>query len=194
MRPCEVVLLRGCDIDRSEDVWSYEPYTHKNRWRGHRRLIPLGPKAQAILQPYLDRDPDAFLFSPKDAEEWRIQQQAARAGRNRKTRIYPCELRSRELRKQRRRKRSRRRPPGDRYDTASYRRAIEYAIQRARKSGIAVEHWHPNQLRHAKATELRKQHGLEAAQVVLGHARADVTELYAERNVALAREIAKQSG
>jgi integrase len=194
MRPCEVVLLRGCDVDRSEDVWSYEPYTHKNRWRGHRRLIPLGPKAQAILQPYLDRDPDAFLFSPKDAEEWRIQQQAARAGRNRKTRIYPCELRSRELRKQRRRKRSRRRPPGDRYDTASYRRAIEYAIQRARKSGIAVEHWHPNQLRHAKATRLRKEHGLEAAQVVLGHARADVTEIYAARNVALAKEIAKQSG
>ena len=60
--------------------------------------------------------------------------------------------------------------------------------------GIEVEHWHPNQLRHAKATELRKEHGLEAAQVVLGHARADVTQVYAERNVALAKEIAKQSG
>ncbi|HUE16038.1 MAG TPA: tyrosine-type recombinase/integrase [Planctomycetaceae bacterium] len=194
MRPCEVVLMRGCDIDRSEDVWAYEPFTHKNRWRGHRRVVPLGPLAQELLRPFLERDPEAFLFSPKDAAEWRIQQQTAKAGRNRKTRIYPCELRSRELRKQRRRKRSRRRPPGDRYDTASYRRAIEYAIQRARKAGIDVMHWHPNQVRHAKATELRKQHGLEAAQVVLGHARADVTEVYAERNVALAREIAKQSG
>jgi integrase len=194
MRPCEVALMRAGDVDRSEDVWMYEPSTHKNRWRGHRRLIPLGPRAQELLRPFLERDPEAFLFSPKEVAEWRIQQQTAKAGRNRKTRIYPCELRRRELRKQRRRKRSRRRPPGDRYDTASYRRAIEYAIQRARKAGIDVMHWHPNQLRHAKATELRKQHGLEAAQVVLGHARADVTQVYAERNVALAKEIAKQSG
>jgi integrase len=45
MRPCELVLMRCCDIDRSDDVWAYEPLTHKNRWRGHRRLIALGPRA-----------------------------------------------------------------------------------------------------------------------------------------------------
>ena len=194
MRPGEVVLMRSRDIDRTEGVWSYEPYTHKNRWRGHRRLVPLGPRAQQLLKPFLNRDPEEFLFSPKEADEWRIQKQIEKAGQNRKTRIFPSEMRSRELRKQRRRKRSRRRPPGERYDTASYRRAIDYAIQRARKLGIDVAHWHPNQLRHAKATELRKMHGLEAAQVVLGHARADVTQVYAEKNVALAREIALQSG
>ncbi|QGJ68633.1 Site-specific tyrosine recombinase XerC [Planctomycetales bacterium 10988] len=52
-RPGEVVLLRACDIDRSGDVWIYEPQEHKNQWREQSRIIPLGPKAQAILNPYL---------------------------------------------------------------------------------------------------------------------------------------------
>lgn len=65
MRPGEVVLMRGRDIDRSADVWTYEPLTHKNRWRGHRRLIPLGPRAQELLKPFLDRDPEAFLSAPR---------------------------------------------------------------------------------------------------------------------------------
>lgn len=98
------------------------------------------------------------------------------------------------MRRKRRLKHAPRRPPRERYDVPSYRRAIEYAIQRARKAGIQVTHWHPNQLRHARATELRKQHGLEAAQVILGHAKADVTQIYAEKKVALGKEIAKQSG
>jgi integrase len=194
MRPCEVVIMRRCDIDQSEAVWIYEPFTHKNRWRGHRRLVPLGPKVQQVLQPFLDRAPDSFLFSPRQAEAWRIKERATKAGKNRKTRIFPCELRSREFRKQRRLKRIRRRAPNDRYDTASYRRAITYAIVRAHKAGSDVPHWHPNQLRHTRATELRKLHGLEAAQVILGHARADVTQIYAEKNIALAKEIASQCG
>ena len=41
-RPDDVVCMRPCDIDPSGDVWIYERRDHKNRWRGHRRLIPLG--------------------------------------------------------------------------------------------------------------------------------------------------------
>ena len=52
--------------------------------------------------------------------------------------------------------------------------------------------WHPNQLRHTAATEIRKRFGLEAAQVLLGHSRADVTQLYAERDESLGIEIARQ--
>jgi site-specific recombinase XerC len=47
---------------------------------------------------------------------------------------------------------------------------------------MRIPHWHPNQLRHTTATKVREQFGLEAAQVVLGHSRADVTQVYAERN------------
>jgi integrase len=54
--------------------------------------------------------------------------------------------------------------------------------------------WHPYQLRHSFATRVRKQHGLEAAQVLLGHSRADVTQVYAERNQALALEVAAKIG
>ena len=46
----------------------------------------------------------------------------------------------------------------------------------------------------AFGTKVRKEHGLEAAQVMLGHSRADVTQVYAERNEALAATIAAKIG
>ena len=57
-----------------------------------------------------------------------------------------------------------------------------------------MSHWAPNQLRHSKATEVRRRFGLEAAQVSLGHAKADVTQVYAERDARLAMEVAKKIG
>ena len=54
--------------------------------------------------------------------------------------------------------------------------------------------WHPNQLRHTFGTRVRKQHGLEAAQVLLGHTLADVTQIYAEKNEALAATVAAKIG
>ncbi len=59
---------------------------------------------------------------------------------------------------------------------------------------IEIPHWHPHQLRHTRGTEVRKKYGVEAAQVSLGHARADVTEIYAERNLDLAVQIAAETG
>ena len=57
-----------------------------------------------------------------------------------------------------------------------------------------LPHWHPNQLRHSLGTEVRQKFGLEAAQVVLGHSKADVTQVYAERDQRLAVEVARQVG
>ena len=91
MRPCEVVVIRPCDIDQTKDVWIYEPYDHKNRWRGHDRKIPLGPKAQEILRPFVDRKPTAFLFSPREAEQWRQAQRS----RQRRTPMTPSQARRR---------------------------------------------------------------------------------------------------
>lgn len=62
-----------------------------------------------------------------------------------------------------------------RYDRTSYSRAVRRACVAA-----DVPEWSPNQLRHNAATALRKQFGLDIAQVVLGHSRADVTQVYAE--------------
>jgi integrase len=62
--------------------------------------------------------------------------------------------------------------------------------QKAELTAWRQEHrWHLHQLRHNAATRLRKDFGLEAAQVILGHRTLAVTEIYAEKNVAAAMRI-----
>lgn len=58
-------------------------------------------------------------------------------------------------------------------------KAYRQAIKRAcKKAGVPA--WHPHQLRHNAATNLRKEFGLETARVILGHRSAAVTTIYAE--------------
>ena len=81
------------------------------------------------------------------------------------------------------------RAPKEFYTKDSYRYAIRRACLR-----VGVPPWHPHQLRHTAATRFRKDYSLEVAQVLLGHRRADVTQVYAERDQAKAREIMAKSG
>jgi integrase len=62
------------------------------------------------------------------------------------------------------------------------------------KAWRKAHRWHPHQLRHSYATKVRKAFDLEAAQVMLGHSRADVTQIYAEKNEALAATVAAKIG
>jgi site-specific recombinase XerD len=64
MRPCEVVIMRASDIDMSGEVWLYEPAEHKNQWRGHRRVIPLGPKAQKNRHAFSQAQNSSVSFQP----------------------------------------------------------------------------------------------------------------------------------
>ncbi len=57
-----------------------------------------------------------------------------------------------------------------------------------------IPHWFPLQLRHTGLTLVRRAYGLEGSQVIAGHADADVTQVYAERDEALARKIAEEIG
>lgn len=67
------------------------------------------------------------------------------------------------------------------------------AIRRAcRKAELPV--WKPNQLRHSTGTRVRKTYGIEAAQVILGHSKADVSQVYAGRDYELAKKIAAEIG
>jgi site-specific recombinase XerC len=50
------------------------------------------------------------------------------------------------------------------------------------------------QLRHTVATKIRRKYGLEAAQVVLGHSMANVTQIYAERDLAKAAAVIREVG
>jgi integrase len=186
MRPSEVVSIRKMDLDMSSDIWVYAPRSHKNQWRGHERRVPLGPRAQQLLQPYLARSDDSFLFSPQEAEATR----AAQRRDARKSRMTPSQA-------GRRPQPNRKRPPRDRYDRDSYRRAVKYGIvkaNRTRKEEEKIPDWCPLQLRHTRATEVRKQYGLDSAQTYLGHKNADVTQIYAERDLSAAVRIARESG
>lgn len=193
-RPEEVCMLRPCDIDQSCDVWSYRPESHKMEHRGRERVIFIGPRAQAILTPYLNRPQDAYCFCPEESE-----QDHNRARReNRATPMTPSQAERVPKRRPKRR-------PGNRYTTNSYRRAIHRACDQADRAARLVSadvradqrivpQWAPNRLRHAAATEIRRQFGLEAAQVTLGHSNADVTQIYAERDNMKAAEIMRIIG
>src|SRR5262249_6428698 len=52
-RPGEALIMRTQDLDRSGDVWLYRVPAHKKSWRGEARVIPLGPRAQEIIRPFL---------------------------------------------------------------------------------------------------------------------------------------------
>jgi integrase len=175
MRPGEACGMRSCDLDTAGPVWLYRPAVHKTAHRGKARVIALGPKAQDIVRGFLTLDTQAFLFSPRRAmEARRVARRAAR-----KSKVQPSQ--------QDRRKRKTKRRPGERYSSESYARCVARACQRAE-----VPAWHPNQLRHTHATEVRRRFGLEAAQVALGHSQADVTQVYAERDQALAVRVASE--
>jgi integrase len=205
MRPAEVCILRPCDVDRTGDVWLYRPQSHKTMHHGRDRVIPLGPKAQGVLLRYLARDAEAYCFRPCDSEAKRRASQHA----NRKTPVS-CGNRPGSNRAAQPKRRA-----GERYTTASYRRSIAYACDKAfphaalggvspqkltAEESAELRHWQsdhrwsPNQLRHAAATEIRRVFGLEAAEVILGHSQANVTQIYAERDLAKSLEVARRIG
>lgn len=182
MRPGEVCRMRLDEIDRTggEELWVYRPGSHKGTWRGRDRVIPLGPKAVKALKEFVAEcnvKDDAPLFSPFAARAERF----ADMRRKRASKVPPSQ--------QSRRVAKPKRLPALAYTTESYAHAIAWA---ARKAG--VEHWSPGQIRHLYATEVREKYGLEAAQVLLGHARADVTQIYAEKNMALGVKVAREIG
>ena len=201
MRPGEVCAVRACNIDMTGDVWLYRPRQHKTKHRGKERVVALGPRAQEIVRPFLKLDTAAHLFSPREA----LARHRAERRSKRKTRVQPSQ--------QNRRKRTPKRAPGACYASASYGRAVLRAVGRANTAAAcdackplkpeqrcdackanAIPHWHPNQLRHSHATEVRRMFGLEAAQVALGHSQAQVTQVYAERDAAVAAKVAKEIG
>jgi len=79
------------------------------------------------------------------------------------------------------------------YDVAGYDRAIRHACNRAFpppegltdaeiKQWRRDHRWSPNRPRHTFATQVRRDFGLEAAQGLLGHSTAHVTQVYAQRD------------
>lgn len=216
-RPGELLGMRAIDLDMDAPggVWTLTPRDHKSAHRGRDRIIYLGPKAQSVIREFLQgRSLDAPLFSPSEADvERRAERSAAR-----KTPLS-CGNREGTNRRETPRKR-----PLDRYAPASYYRAIQYACDRAfppppplgRQQGESKAAWaarlsdrqkadlkgwraahrfHPYQLRHSAATAIRREFGLEAAQLALGHASAAITDaVYAERDATKVIDLMRRVG
>ena len=208
-RPGELCLLRPCDVTfQSNRVWVYRPERHKTEHHGKERRIFIGPEGQAVLRPYLDRDTEAYCFSPAEAQAQRNEVKRE----NRKTPMTPSQA-------ARYPKRNGQRRPGDRYDANTYARAIARACEiafeipdelrkipadlpaaeRDKRKQLATDWrakhcWSPNQLRHTRATRIREKYGIEAAATVLGHSDPRVTEIYAERDFEMAARIMCEVG
>lgn len=255
-RPAELVGLRPCDIDRSGKLWTFDLSSHKTIRHGCRRSILFGPRAQAVLNRFLNRvpkpDPARPIFSPAQA----MAEISQRRRRQRTSPITPSQgarrPKTRPLRK-----------AGEQYSASSLRRAVERAVDAANaarlrdcmteslqqvttladskrvrhaiamlpanpsESRIAsslhratraeanlaallpdliqnalealrhlerLPHWHPYQLRHSAATRIRKEHGLDAARVILGHTSLTTSEVYAEVDRTKATSIMEQVG
>jgi len=72
MRPGEVCILRPCDIDMTGKIWLYRPAEHKTAIHGHQRVVPIGPRGQEVLRPFLGRSLDAYCFAPDEAQRQRF--------------------------------------------------------------------------------------------------------------------------
>lgn len=221
-RPGEIVGLRGRDIDRDErtGLLVARLTEHKTSHLGAERDVYFGPEAEAVLEPFLkERNPNRPLFSPAEAEAERRAKHHAK----RKTPI--CYGNSPGTN----RVEDPERTAGHAYTVDSYRRAIQYACDRAfpppehlrpreysdgpRETQTAclarltdrekrelvawrrAHRWHPHQLRHSAATRIRQEFGLEAAQLVLGHSSAVITDaVYAERDQSKVAEVIRRVG
>jgi integrase len=160
MRSGELCVMRSCDIDVSGAVWVYRPASHKTAYRGHDRAVLLGPRVQEILGALLDGAcREAYLFSPQRAIEERRQLRSHNLTRTMST--------TEVIR---------------RYGPRSYHRALRYAMRAANRAGALPKEafWHPHQLRHRYATDLRRTKGLEAARLLLGHRTLAQTLEYAQ--------------
>lgn len=222
-RPGEVCGMRTGEIDRTGPVWLYKPAQHKTAHHGHQRVVYIVDEAKAILEPFLKLDPNAYLFSPAeaDAERREVQHRARVEGG---TPLSCGNAPGTNVKSKPRKK------PGKRYAVESYAHAIyngcikafgmpedlrkapkrkdaqgnripetqhEKAERLAKAKAWRAEHcWHPHQLRHTSATELRREFGAEAAQLGLGLQTLPMVEIYGERNrdkaTGYMRTIAKQ--
>jgi integrase len=220
MRPGEVVQLRAMDIEKSNKGWLYRPPKHKTKTRKKHRVIQIGPRARAILEPLLPDDAEAFVFDPGRSL---ADYNARRAFLTKNVGPRPV-AHDPALRQARRRARGAlQRRFHAHYTVNAYRTAVRRACERvwplpaplARNVKESITSWrarlgpkawldvvawrhehllHPHQLRHSFGTRIGNRYGEEQAQVLLGHSRLQTTAIYVQRDICRGRRIIAQVG
>jgi len=212
MRPGEVCAMRRCDLSTSPAerldvpdtepamrvaavavegawVWVYVPQGHKTQYKGKRRLIPLGPQAQAVLKPFIEtRKPDEFFFSPREVV-------AAFLRERRKDHVEKPIGKHKRM-------------PGVRYTTHAYGASIDAAVRKANRAraqerldkGLSEEQWPnvpewaPNLLRKVAATASDERADRDTTAALLGHATPDMTSVYASQALQRAAAYVAKNG
>lgn len=81
-RSGSIVRATPGQFSRDGELWLWRP-RHKTEFRGRELIIPIGPRIQGLLSPWLDGiDPDAYVFNP------RLERPNRRYGRRYKTGTY----------------------------------------------------------------------------------------------------------
>jgi integrase len=180
-RPQNVCNICPAEIDTTTSPWTWKPQVHKGNWRGQGLQLFIGPQAEAIIRPYLNRPSEEPCFCPREAR---------RALRQAKGHKGECAFKY----------------LNSRYTPSTYGRAIVHGLaglarvrlktpySREKFLDAGIEYWTPHQLRHAKAQMIRDEFGLEAAQAVLGHNSLAATQIYAKKRLDLAKELATKCG
>ena len=203
-RPAEIFNLTPEQIDRSRPgAWPARLKKHKNAKKGKVRMVPFGPRAQAILRRHMDRVPkpaeDKPIFSPDRA----MEEHNHHRRKTRKTELWDS-----HVTRQKREKAQRKRPNyADRYDARVVTKAIGRAVARANQERRRrnaeedldlpmLERWTIYRVRHTGLGRVRaSKYGLEGAKAVGGHSSVSMTEDYtiaAEHELAL--KIAAEMG
>jgi integrase len=159
-RPTELLRLKRSDIDTNGDVWTAIIREHKTMDKGKQRRLFFGPRAQAVLRPFLLRPDDDYMFSPKEAEAERHAKCKAHRRPNQKpapkktSRVVRCF-----------------------YDHDGLNRAIDRVCKK-----YDIPKWTPYQLRHLAATTIEATADLETASAILGHSGLNITQVYVHRD------------
>lgn len=196
MRSHEVCSMRPKNIDRTGGLWKYRPAQHKTEHHGHERLIHLGPLAQKLIAPFIEREEHKRLFTPEESEFWHRHRRTLRRKTDRR---WGNRVGTNRVRQPKRR-------PGHEFTPSAYRQTIGRGCDMAfkpppelegteRERWVKDHRWTPHQLRHAAATRIRKQYGLEVAALLCGHSSAKVTEaVYAERDYTKVQQVVAAVG
>lgn len=163
-RPGEICIMQAEDVDRA--TWVYRPKRHKNDWRGHDRLIPIGPKGRAVLLPWLDActEPTDYVFPPTPCRRRGAAGRLVEHARDEYDRTR-C------------------------YTTTALDQAIRRSSRRAGCPGFFAY-----LCRHTARMRLSRLAGDEAARAVLGQKDLSTTLGYGQLDAELARDAATRHG
>lgn len=176
MRVKELCSMRWSEMTEVEPgLWCYSPSEHKNSHRGDDRKVYMRPDLielmRSVRKPLWDDD---AVWCQRG-----VGRHAGYSG------MITTDSYARAI------EGAQKRYNAGRTKINQGARTDKKKIEQASEKRKPMEHWTPLQIRHTYATQVRRTHGLEGAQAVLGHSTLDATQIYAEKRDDLARSVAR---